>query len=74
MLRWAGHVARMAKRINTLRILDGKPKERDHSLDLYVDGLNQKAANHNLNNGDSEHRDKFLDLRARNNKRTKKST
>jgi hypothetical protein len=36
--RWAGLVAHMSKKINTYRILVGKP-ERDYSEDLGEDGM-----------------------------------
>jgi hypothetical protein len=36
-IRWAGNVARMAKRRGAYRVLVGKPGERDHLEDLGVD-------------------------------------
>jgi hypothetical protein len=37
-MRWVGHVAHMGDRRGAVRVLVGKPKERDHLEDLRVDG------------------------------------
>jgi hypothetical protein len=37
-IRWAGHVALMREERKVCKVLDGKPKERDHSEKRGVDG------------------------------------
>jgi hypothetical protein len=37
-MRWAGHVARMGKKMNVYRLLVGKPEEKRHVEDQDVGG------------------------------------
>jgi hypothetical protein len=38
-MRWAGQAVRMSELRIAYKILTGKPEERDHSVDLGVDGI-----------------------------------
>jgi hypothetical protein len=38
-LRWAGHTARTAEKINSYTVLRGNLKESDHLEDFSIDGL-----------------------------------